>query len=230
MLPEWARPRILPLTIGVIGLALVARVEALLQGPPLIETAREAVLPSARAAVQEGTPPKPVGGKASGEGKAAATAAAPPKPEAAKEAASPAPSAAELALLSDLRARKQALDERAAALDARDGLVAAAEHRLSERLDQLTALQTKLEQLEQTRRERDEANWRGMVKTYETMRARDAAAIFNDLDQTVMLQVLDRMKEAKAGAILAAMQPERARLATTELAKWRTRTPDGVQP
>ena len=229
-LPAWARLRLLPLTIGFIGLALVARVEALLQGPALIKSASEAVLPSARAAAQEGTPAKPAGGKAPIEGKSPASAAVPSKPEVTKEPAVPAPSEAELALLSDLRARKKVLDERAAALDARDGLLAAAEHRLSERLDQLTALQTKLEQLDQTRRERDEANWRSMVKTYETMRPRDAAAIFNDLDQAVMLQVLDRMKEAKAGAILAAMQPERARLATTELAKWRTRTPDGTQP
>ena len=133
-------------------------------------------------------------------------------------------------MLSDLRARRVTLDERATALDTREAVVAAAERRLSERLEQLSTLQGKLEQLDQTRRERDEANWRSMVKTYETMRPRDAAAIFNELDQPVLLQVLDRMKEAKAAAILAAMQPERARVATTELAKWRTRSPDGEQP
>ena len=48
------------------------------------------------------------------------------------------------------------------------------------------------------------------------MKPRDAAAIFNDLDMPVLLQVLDRMKEAKAAPILAAMQPDRAREATTE--------------
>ena len=64
-----------------------------------------------------------------------------------------------------------------------------------------------------------------MVKTYETMRPRDAAAIFNDLDQPVLLQVLDRMKETKAAPVLAAMQPERARVITADLAKWRTRGP-----
>ena len=108
----------------------------------------------------------------------------------------------------------------------REALLAAAERRLSERVEQLTALQTRLEAMEQTRRERDEANWRGLVKTYEAMRPRDAAAIFNELDRTVLMEVLDRMKEAKAGAVLAAMQPERARAATAALAAWRTRVPE----
>jgi flagellar motility protein MotE (MotC chaperone) len=55
------------------------------------------------------------------------------------------------------------------------------------------------------------------------MKPRDAAAIFNDLDMQVLLQVVDRMKEAKAAAVMAAMQPEKARQVTTELAQMRTR-------
>ena len=55
------------------------------------------------------------------------------------------------------------------------------------------------------------------------MRPRDAATIFNDLESPVLLQVLDRMKEAKAAPILAAMTPERARAATAQLAQWRNR-------
>lgn len=187
------------------------------------------MVPSARAAANEEAPPKPAAKPAAAkpEGAAAPLAA---KPNAAAPPAEPPPSDAERALLSDLRARRVALDERSGALDTREAVLAAAERRLSERVEQLSTLQGKLEQLDQTRRERDEANWRSMVKTYETMRPRDAATIFNELDQPVLLQVLDRMKEAKAAAVLAAMQPERARTATTELAKWRTRSPDGAQP
>jgi flagellar motility protein MotE (MotC chaperone) len=154
---------------------------------------------------------------------AAPPAAAPAVPPPAPPPADPGPSEAERAVLQDLRARRVALEDRDKALAAREALLNAAEKRLSERVDQLAALQTRLEALERSRRERDEANWRGLVKTYETMRPRDAAAIFNDLDQPVLMQVLDRMKEAKAAPILAAMQPERARLATAQLAQWRTR-------
>lgn len=40
----------------------------------------------------------------------------------------------------------------------------------------------------------------------------------------VLLQVLDRMKEAKAAPILSAMLPDRARAATTGLAQMRSRS------
>ena len=152
--------------------------------------------------------------------------AAPERPQPAEPTTQAAPaeppiSEAERSTLQDLRARRKELDTRAAALDEREAILSAAERRLSERITQLTALQTKLEGLEGARREREEANWRGLVKTYEAMRPRDAATIFNDLDGPVLLQVLDRMKEAKAAPILAAMTPERARAVTAQLAQYR---------
>ncbi len=166
-----------------------------------------------------------------GEQHAAAPAAAKPAadrpraPEPTQAAAAPPAeppiSDAERATLQDLRARRKELDARAAALDEREAILAAAEQRLSDRVKELSALQTKLEGLDKARHERDEANWRGLVKTYEAMRPRDAATIFNDLDGPVLLQVLDRMKEAKAAPILAAMAPERARAVTAQLAQYR---------
>jgi flagellar motility protein MotE (MotC chaperone) len=218
-------PPVLPASTVAMALLLALKLAALLQlpgTPAALSHAGRAVMPEARAAESEthhaapAKPDKPVPAKAPPQ---PAPSPAPP--------ADPGPSAAERALLTDLRTRRAALDERAQALDNREALAAAAERRLSERVDQLTALQTRLEAMESTRRERDEANWRSLVKTYEAMRPRDAATIFNDLDQTVLLQVLDRMKEAKAAPVLAAMQPERARLATAELARWRNRAPAG---
>lgn len=131
---------------------------------------------------------------------------------------------AERALLLDLRARRTVLEAREQAMATREAMQGAAERRMNDRVTQLTALQVRLEQLDETRRERDEANWRGLVKTYETMRPRDAAAILNELDSDVLLQVLDRMKEAKAAFVLAAMQPDRARAATAGLAQRRSRS------
>ena len=85
----------------------------------------------------------------------------------------------------------------------------------------MTALQKKLEALEAARKERDDANWNGLVRLYESMKPRDAATIFNDLEMPVLLQVLDRMNERKAAPVLAAMQPERARQVTAQLAELR---------
>ena len=107
--------------------------------------------------------------------------------------------------------------------------MAAVEKRLASRVDELTALQHRLEGLETLRKDRDDQNWRGLVKMYEAMKPRDAALIFNDLDLPVLLPVLDRMKEAKAAPILSAMTPDRARLVTGELAQLRTKS-NSIEP
>jgi flagellar motility protein MotE (MotC chaperone) len=179
----------------------------------------------------------PAGG-ASGAGTAGPPAQATAAPVAPVNAAPQAthgaadrPSAAEAAaglpnpdtLVHDLQAQRTLLAAREAALDQRAGVLAAAEKRLDARLDELTDLQKKLEQLDADRKKREEANWQGLVRTYETMKPAEAAAILNDMDVPVLLQVFDRMKEAKAAAILGAMQPDRARDATTQLARLRTK-------
>ncbi len=168
----------------------------------------------------------------------AAPSSRPPSPHAASadlpvEPSAPPPpviSDEERQLLQDLRARRQELEARERTLTQREGVLSAAEQRLVARAGELAALQARLEQLEKARGQRDDANWAGLVKVYETMKPRDAAAIFNDMDMTVLLHVVDRMKEAKAAPVLAAMQPDRARLSTTQLAAQRTRSTTGLRP
>ena len=138
-------------------------------------------------------------------------------------AASPPASPVELQLLQDLRKRRQALDDREHRLDERSDLLQSTQVKLQARLDELNALQQRLEQAEDARHKRDSANWSGLVKTYEDMKPRDAAEIFNVLDVSVLLEVLDRMNERKAAPVLAAMLPERARFITQMLAQKRIR-------
>ncbi len=138
---------------------------------------------------------------------------------------------AERALLEDLLSRSKQLDQREQALDERKVVMEAAEAKLELRINQLSTLQSNLEQLDGARKQRQGANWTGLVKVYEAMKPRDAAAIFDVLDIHVLLEVLDRMNERKAAAVLAAMQPERARMATQMLAQMRTQEdiPDAVR-
>ena len=196
--------RLLPLTMTVMALLFTEKAASL---------AREATARSpAQVAADAGPAP------------AAASQAALPRPSLPSASAPvqlPPASSAELQLLQDLRKRRQALDERERQLDQKADLVQAAELKLQARLDELTVLQTRLEQVEDDRRKRNAANWNGLVKTYEDMKPRDAAGIFNVLDMNVLLEVLDRMDERKAAAVLAAMLPERARLATQMLAQKR---------
>jgi flagellar motility protein MotE (MotC chaperone) len=200
-----SRPRLLPLALAGMAALLVVKLAALrgpVGGPPGGPTL--AMVSSAAA----NTPPAP------------ARPPPPSPPTAAPEAPSP-EAAAERAILETLRARRSEMDAREALLAQREMLAAAAERRLSARLEELSALHARLEAESRTRDERAEQGWRQMVRLYEGMRPRDAAGIFDELEMTVLVQVVDRMREAKAAPILAAMRQERARLLTTELARHR---------
>lgn len=232
-------PRLLPLTILAMLAMLCARSLDLARGflPAAASGAAQAAEPTAQdvpkpakaadaapAKAAEAAPAKP--GEAAQAKPGEATPAKAAKP--AETSAAPTPpqpdqpiSESERALLLDLRKRRLELDQRDAALAAREGVLAAAQTRLTARLDELRDLQKRLELLEAARTAHDEANWRGLVKLYESMKPKDAANIFNDLEPSVLLPVLDRMKEAKAAPILAAMLPDRARAATADLARMR---------
>lgn len=155
--------------------------------------------------------------------------AAPPLP-AATPAPAPAPDpvdAAERSLLTTLRARRTEIEAREGALGAREAVLAAAERRLTQRLDEMAALRERLEALERGRSEREEAGWRGLVRTYEAMRPRDAATVFDELEMPVLAQIATRMRESKAAPVIGAMRPERARALTAEMA--RLRAPEAMR-
>ena len=203
-------PRLLPLTILAMLVVLVVR------SGEIVLAATNAEKP----ATQESAPAPAAPSKA---GYDAANPAAPPEPAGEKPAA-PAEqivTSSERALLLDLRKRRETLDQRDSAIAARETALGAVETRLNARFVELQQLQAKLEDLEKQRQARDESNWQGLVKVYEAMKPRDAATIFDDLDLAVLLGVLDRMKEARTAPILAAMQPDRARLVTVELSRLR---------
>jgi flagellar motility protein MotE (MotC chaperone) len=225
-------PRTFPATCGVAGLLLATKMAVFIVSQashghfdlPIMAVAEPAHATEASPAPK---PPQASGSKPRSESVAAHTEAAPSKPP--ETAASPVtlrPSDPPLVpvteqekrLLEDLRGRRQEWDARDHSLEMREAILAAAEQRLSQRSAELDSLQLRLEQLEKARKTHEEANWSSLVKVYETMRPQQAATIFNDMDMPVLLEIADRMREAKAALVLAQMQPDRARSLTTELA------------
>ncbi|WP_135467391.1 MotE family protein [Crenalkalicoccus roseus] len=156
-----------------------------------------------------------------GAAQAVGTAASPTPPAPPAPAATADEKAAERALLEGLRARRAELEAREQSIATREMVLAAAERRLAQRVEELAALQQRLEAAERARGEQEEAGWRQMVKLYEGMRPRDAAAILDELEMPVLVEIMGRMAERKAAPILGAMRPDRARLLTTELARVR---------
>lgn len=221
MTPPFPRTRLLPATIAGMALLLVVKSITLVQAataengdaaPSAATAPAAASVPAAAAVPAQAAAP-------AADGKPAADAVPPV-------------SDAERALLLDLRHRRDELDTRARELDQRNAVLSAEQAKLAARVEELNALQAKLDTLESARQSHDSANWAGLVRIYETMKPRDAATIFDALDMQVLLGVLDRMSDRKAAPILAAMQPDRARLATQMLAEMRTRavTPPGEAP
>ncbi len=208
-----AAPRMLPATIvalaALLGMKSVGLVRAVAPAFAAMQTS-----PGAPGGTLGDAPAGTVTAEPGAIGAPAATSAAPAPP-------APAISPEERALLVDLRQRRDRLDARARALAARELLLAAAERRLDQRVAELKLLQGKLQALDTARRARADDAWTGLVKLYQSMKPREAAKIFDKLKMPVLLAVVDRMDARRAAAILAAMQPERAREVTDRLAALR---------
>ena len=225
------RPRLLPAATLAIGALILVKAETLWRGlAPNGGAAQAAATPSPAPAAPTRAPA--AAAPPAAHGAAPVTPARPPAPAAPAAAIAPPPppdpaQEAERAVLESLRTRRGEIEGREQAIAARELVLAAAERRLMQRVEEMAALQRRLEALDRTRGEREEAGWRGLVRLYETMRPRDAAAIFNDLEMNVLVQVIDRMGERKAAPVIGAMRPERARELTTELARHRAQRPEG---
>ncbi|WP_151118894.1 MotE family protein [Hypericibacter adhaerens] len=130
----------------------------------------------------------------------------------------------EIELLQDLAKRRDELDKRSTALDQREALLAATEQRMDEKLAELKAVQAQIESGLQQQKDAQDAQYKSLVKTYETMKPKDAARIFDSLEMEVLIEVAERMKEAKLAPVLAAMDATKAQAVTVELASRRAPT------
>jgi len=135
-------------------------------------------------------------------------------------------SAAEVQVLQALQARREQLDTRAEAYETQDELMLAAERRLDERLTELRRLESHVNDLLGQLDEAQEARLASLVDVYQRMRAKDAAAVFDGLDDEVLVQVASRMRQANLAEVMGRMEPERARTLTQMLAD-RARPPTG---
>jgi flagellar motility protein MotE (MotC chaperone) len=220
-------PRLLPATIAMLSVVLVVKTGLLVRSA-VVSGEPAALVAVARAGGTEAVEKPAEAGKSAKSAPTLETKSAGADPQRVEDKQPPRDTAppmtdGEKTILMQLRERRQELESREAALAARESLLAATDRKLAERVDELQSLQKKLESLDASHKQQEDTAWQGLVKVYETMKPRDAATIFNDLGMPVLLSVLDRMKEAKAAAILAAMAPDKARDVTMQLASSRTR-------
>ena len=196
----------LALGLGVVGLAQVGRVAF---------DATNAMA-AGEAPKKEAAAPAIAGAPAAG---AAAPKAGPPMclpVDLAKEAGI---SAAEFRLLQTLQERRQTLDTRERDIVTRENLLATTDAKIQERMSALKAVEGNLQKLLGQVDDLESQRITSLVRVYEKMKPKDAAAVWEGLDTEVLLKIAQKMKEQPLSLILAKMSPERAREVTRRLAE-----------
>jgi flagellar motility protein MotE (MotC chaperone) len=132
----------------------------------------------------------------------------------------------ELDILQSLSARRDQLDVRERQIEQKEGLLQVTEQRIDQKLAELKTLKGELEaakmeldKLSKSLDDKQNEKLSGLVKTYESMKPKDAARIFDQLEMPVLISLIGQMKDAKMGPILASMDPAKAKSVTTELAR-----------
>ncbi|MEQ9329443.1 MAG: hypothetical protein RJQ21_19330 [Rhodospirillales bacterium] len=123
----------------------------------------------------------------------------------------------EIDTLQQLSARREELEQRERQIDRRQDLLSAAETRIDKKIQELKDLQTVIDNLIVKHDEQQLRELRRAVKTYETMKPKDAAAIFDSMEMDTLLSITEQMREAKLAPIMAAMQIEKAKELTVQL-------------
>lgn len=221
-----SRVRLLPAVIGAAGVLMMLRIGAM------------ASAPEAKPAADH----PPAAGSTADPMDAPMSPSASEKPESSASPANSEPSQValptdlaqtkgEAEVLQNLKRRREELDARERDVAMREQLMNATERRVNERLAELKDLETKLNVLMAQRDAAEEAQLTGLVKTYEAMKPADAARLFNRLDRRILLDVASRMKPAKIGAVMAAMDAVRAQDLTVMLAtKMQVQSKSLLQP
>ncbi|AIB11173.1 hypothetical protein ABAZ39_03905 [Azospirillum argentinense] len=213
------RFRILPLTIFVAVLMLGVRVGDLWR-----ITTRDARLPEFPATLAQGqsaVPAAPMQLAANGAkplpepAQGGSSNGAPPNPTPPDNAALGPVKNEEL--LQHFAERRAEIERRTKELEQREALLTAAEKRIDQKVQEMEKVRTDIQKLMRQGDEKQTAQLESLVKIYETMKPKEAARIFEELDMPVLLGVVEKMKETKTAPILAAMDPLKAKELTSAL-------------
>lgn len=216
-----ARFRILPVTLGLLGLMVVSKTSDVYFGIQAIQSA-SAAEEAAEKAETEAKKEEAKGKEAAeavteGTGKTTLKKIEEIKERQSQERYTP----VELDILQSLKERREQLDAREKEIELKLKVLDVAEDRLDKRMNEMRGLEQELKLVLNRYEDKQDSEIRGLVKIYESMKPVDAATIFNELDMPILLSVVDKMSERKVAPVLAAMNPMRAKEVTEELAEMR---------
>lgn len=131
-------------------------------------------------------------------------------------------SQSELEILQKLAKRREELDIRERTLEQKVGVLKAAEAQIDAKITKLKELERTISDLVGVYNEQERDRLNNLVKIYSTMKPKEAARLFNEMDMSLLVRVFEKMKESKSAPILALMDSAKATALTAELANKKT--------
>ena len=102
------------------------------------------------------------------------------------------------------------------------GVLKAAEAQIDVKIAKLKELEASIKDLIGIYDEKEKDRINNLVKIYSTMKPKEAARLFNDMEMSLLVRVFEQMKESKSAPILALMNSAKANALTSELANKKT--------
>jgi flagellar motility protein MotE (MotC chaperone) len=127
-------------------------------------------------------------------------------------------SAAQVDVMNSFAKRRVEMDAREAQLNSQANLLAAAESRVDAKIAQLKTLQDQIGKLLVQRDAEQDKQVASLVKTYSAMKPADAARIFDNLPDEVLVPVAQQMKSDVLALVLGKMNADAAQKLTVKLA------------
>ena len=85
-------------------------------------------------------------------------------------------------------------------------------------VEELKAIEARISSTNEQKVEAENARFKGLVTTYENMKPKDAAKVFDRLEMPVLIEIAQQIAPRKMSDIMGQMQPEAAERLTVELA------------
>lgn len=124
----------------------------------------------------------------------------------------------EILVLRSLSDRRKQLDDREAAVETREQAAIAAEQRLQGQIADLKKVESQVQTLLASMDAKRDERMTALVKTYEAMKPKDAARIFDGMEDQILIDLAKSMKPANLASVMSLMQPKRAEALTQMLA------------
>ncbi|MBL42377.1 MAG: hypothetical protein CMM49_06955 [Rhodospirillaceae bacterium] len=135
--------------------------------------------------------------------------------------------AAELDILENLSERRKSLDARSSELDIRENLLVATQKSVEEKINELKKIEVTIRNLLGQHDKQEKKKLLSLVRVYESMKPKDAARIFEELDLNVVVDVAELMEERRLAPVLASMDPLKAKTITIEI-RTRRKLPESI--